>query len=163
MSEPNELVIAPRVAITPVEPLRTWSADCWRCRYCEELVFFAPAFRVLARRFGNHGYFHPNWKPNESPLLIKRGASIDHVLAVTRGGQNTLDNYVSACWECNLAKSNDAGWTPTPRQSSSWDGLLAAFVGLARSGDYVPDATDKKWLHAVETLGLAKATSISTS
>jgi 5-methylcytosine-specific restriction endonuclease McrA len=59
----------------------------------------------MARRFGNLGYWHPNWKADQSPLLIKRGVSVDHVVAVTRGGSHEVANFVTACWECNLRKS----------------------------------------------------------
>lgn len=97
--------IAPRVPISEEIALRTWCADCWSCRYCEELVFFPPAFRAMARRFGNHGYYHPNWKADHSPLLIRRGASVDHVVAVTRGGEHSAANFVTACWECISAKA----------------------------------------------------------
>ncbi len=35
-----------------------------------------------------------------------RAATIDHVLPVSRGGQNTWDNTVAACDRCNQAKAN---------------------------------------------------------
>ena len=27
---------------------------------------------------------------------------MDHVLPVSKGGQNSIENYVTACWDCNL-------------------------------------------------------------
>jgi hypothetical protein len=151
---PTELEpIAPRIAITPEQSLRVWTADRWTCRYCEELVFFPPAFRAMARRFGNHGYFHPNWKADESPLLIRRGASVDHVVAVTRGGAHGEANFVTACWECNLKKSNADGWAPSAETSShrGWDGMLAVFKGLVAAD---PDAAERRWLKAIATAGV---------
>jgi 5-methylcytosine-specific restriction endonuclease McrA len=54
-------------------------------------------------------------------------------LAVTRGGAHEPDNFVTACWECNLRKSNDVGWTPVaPRADGAWDGMLAVFVGITQ-------------------------------
>lgn len=144
--------IAPRLPITPEQSLRVWTADHWSCRYCNELVFFPPAFRAMARRFGNHGYFHPNWKADQSPLLIKRGASIDHVVAVTRGGAHDVGNFVTACWECNLKKSDAEGWSPTAaKPERSWDGMLAVFKGLAEAQ---PDAAERRWLRAIRSLSL---------
>lgn len=141
-----------RLAITEQDSLRTWSRDRWMCRYCGELVFFTPTFRAMAKRFGNHGYWHPNWKADQSPLLIKRGASVDHVLAVTRGGAHELENFVTACWECNLRKSNDTGWTPvSPRADGTWDGMLAVFKGITEG---TTDSAERTWRSAIVALGL---------
>jgi hypothetical protein len=141
-----------RLPISEEMALRTWIADCWTCRYCCELVFFPPAFRAMARRFGNHGYWHPNWKADHSPLLIRRGASVDHVVAVTRGGAHDDANFVTACWECNLRKGDQDGWVPKPRPTSGvWDGMLAVFVGLAITE---PDAAERCWLKTIEAVGV---------
>jgi hypothetical protein len=106
----------------------------------------------MSRRYGNHGYFHTNWKATEAPLLIRRGASVDHVVAHTRGGTHTIDNFVSACWDCNVRKNDNEGWTPRDRpEGGSWDGMLAVFVGIA--GDQ-PDDMEKKWLRAIDRCGL---------
>jgi HNH endonuclease len=143
---------AARIAITEQQALLTWSRDRWTCRYCSELVFFTPAFRALATRFGNHGYWHRNWKADESPLLIKRGASVDHVVAVTRGAAHQADNFVTACWECNLRKSNDVGWTPvTARADGPWDGMLAVFVGITQG---TTDGAERTWRRAIKALAL---------
>lgn len=41
---------------------------------------------------------------------------IDHVIPVSRGGLDTIDNLVTACEACNLAKGDKLirpeGWTP---------------------------------------------------
>jgi HNH endonuclease len=149
---PKPEPIAPRLAIKETQALQVWTADRWTCRYCEELVFFPPAFRAMASRFGNHGYYHSNWKADHSPLLIRRGASVDHVVAVTRGGAHAMENFVTACWECNLKKGNDEGWLPKPQAlGTTWDGLLAVFKGLAAEGS---DGSERRWLKAILSLGL---------
>jgi hypothetical protein len=150
---PGPIEPAPaRLAITPKQSLMVWSADSWTCRYCRELVFFPPAFRSMARRFGNHGYFHPSWKADQSPLLIERGASVDHIVAVTRGGEHDLANFVTACWECNLKKSNRTDWQPSaPVSKGPWDGLLAVFKGITT---HEPDSAERRWLSAIRALGL---------
>jgi hypothetical protein len=85
-------------------------------------------------------------------LLIKRGASVDHIVAVTRGGAHAVDNFVTACWECNLKKSNDEGWMPGPALlSGSWDGMLALFKGICSQD---PDGAERRWLNAIRVLGL---------
>ena len=39
---------------------------------------------------------------------------IDHVVAVSKGGTDSLNNLVVACERCNRAKGTDV-WDPTPR------------------------------------------------
>lgn len=149
---PTTEPVAPRLPITETQALQVWTAECWTCRYCDELVFFPPAFRAMARRFGNRGYYHPNWKADRSPLLIRRGASVDHVIAVTRGGTHAIENFVTACWECNLKKSNDEGWlAKAQRVGAPWDGMLAVFKGLTADD---PDASERRWSKAIKALGL---------
>jgi hypothetical protein len=149
------LPVAPkaiRLAITEQQALLTWSRDRWARRYCSELVFFTPTFRALAKRFGNHGYWHPNWKADESPLLIRRGASVDHVVAVTQGGAHELENFVTACWECNLRKSNDGGWAAVAtRADRTWDGMLAVFMGITQG---TTDSAERTLRRAVEANAL---------
>ncbi len=100
----------------------------------------------------NYGYWHPNWQADESPLLIKRGASVDHVIAVTRGGAHQLENFVTACWECNLRKSNDTGWTPVaPHADGMWDGMLAVSMGITEA---TSDSAERTWRRAVAALAL---------
>lgn len=145
-------VAASRLPISEEMALRTWAADAWTCRYCEELVFFPPAFRAMARQFGNAGYYHKNWKAEASPLLIRRGASVDHIVAVTRGGAHESVNFVTGCWECNLRKSNNDGWTAKPQRArGSWDGMLAVFKGLTVER---PDESERRWWRAIKALSL---------
>lgn len=36
----------------------------------------------------------------------KRNLTIDHVLPISRGGENTWKNMVTCCWKCNNIKGN---------------------------------------------------------
>ena len=38
------------------------------------------------------------------------GCNVDHIVPVSKGGTNDLDNLVTACEQCNLGKS-DIGTT----------------------------------------------------
>jgi HNH endonuclease len=85
-------------------------------------------------------------------LLIRRGASVDHVVPVTRGGVHDAANFVTSCWACNLKKSNEEGWLPRPQCTGViWDGMLAVFKGLTTTE---PDGPERRWLKAIDTLGL---------
>lgn len=62
-----------------------WSSvgerDDWRCRWCE----------ITCNRTGGT---HKN----------PRGATVDHVIPLAKGGTHAWDNVVCSCWKCNTEK-----------------------------------------------------------
>ena len=69
-------------------------------------------------------------------------ASVDHIIPVTKGGQNELDNYATACWECNLTMKDTAVENKPPHDKtnqdnieSNWDGFLSLYPKLASEND----------------------------
>lgn len=74
------------------------SRDCDRCRYCAVLV---------------------SWKARRG----KNAATYDHVIPVSKGGGNSLENVVVACRTCNTSKGDrspeEAGMTLLPPGSLS--------------------------------------------
>lgn len=126
-----------RESISKHDQLTVFYRDDWMCRYCGEAVFFAQALKLLDSLNPNHGYYHPNGKSGAIlPLFQWRWASVDHVVPVTKGGQNRLDNYVTSCRQCNLRLSNDTENRPSPNpkrrkdQSLRWDGLAGIYYEL---------------------------------
>lgn len=69
-----------------------------------------------------------------------KATTVDHVLPRSRGGSNTWDNVVAACYRCNNRKADrllsELGWTLgfTPKAPTGWSWLV---VGVA--------ATDPDW------------------
>ena len=75
-------------------------------------------------------------------LFRTKWASVDHINPVTKGGQNELDNYATACWECNLTMNDTAVENKPPPDKinqdnikSNWDGLLSLYPKLAKTQD----------------------------
>lgn len=46
-------------------------------------------------------------------------ATADHLLPVSRGGSNRLENLVPACRPCNSARQADPDWRPAAAQSTT--------------------------------------------
>jgi len=69
-----------------------------------------PANRIaheqLAERDGLNCYLCNEAIDMALPRTSKMGATIDHVVPLSRGGADELDNLKLAHWTCNLAKSN---------------------------------------------------------
>ncbi|HLC50588.1 MAG TPA: HNH endonuclease [Candidatus Nanoarchaeia archaeon] len=124
--------------------LRVWIRDAWTCRYCNEPVFFAPTLKLLNQLSPEHGYYHPNGKSGVIlPLFQWRWCSVDHVHPSSKGGEDKEENYVTACWECNL-KFNDKTiekGKPSPKSINvdnlkiKWDGFSSIYVKLSKKKD----------------------------
>jgi 5-methylcytosine-specific restriction endonuclease McrA len=49
-------------------------------------------------------------------ILVRRDASVDHVVPRSRGGVDDASNYVIACRQCNSDKGDRViGWRPNER------------------------------------------------
>ena len=124
--------------------LKVWNRDNWTCKYCGEPVFFAPTLKLLNETSPNHGYYHPHGKADSILTLFQwRWASIDHIFPHSKGGEDSEENYVTACWECNL-KINDMTTKqgkPTPNKMNenakivNWDGLSSLYLKLWKKED----------------------------
>lgn len=124
--------------------LKIWKRDRWVCQYCGRPVFFGPTLKLLEKLSPSHGYYHPHGKASEMLLLFRwLWASIDHVKPISKGGEDTEDNYVTACWECNLKignKTKEEGKPgPGKRKKSietvNWDGLSSIYTKLSERDD----------------------------
>ena len=124
--------------------LKIWFRDNWSCKYCGEAVFFAPTLKLLNKLSPKHGYYHPNGKADKILSLFQwKWASVDHVHPHSKGGKDGEDNYVTACWECNLKlndKSEKQG-KPKPNKVNknselvNWDGLSSLYLELSEKND----------------------------
>ena len=78
--------------------------------------------------------FHPNWKTDLThPSYWEVGATVDHVVPVTRGGADDESNWVTTSMARNSAKMNwtlnELGWTVhPPGDIKHWDGLIRWFL-----------------------------------
>lgn len=121
--------------------LQVWKRDNWICKYCGDPVFFAPTLKLLNELSPGHGYYHPSGKEGSIlPLFQWKWASVDHIKPVSKGGDNAIDNYVTACWECNL-KYTDSLDKPASNVNNkkaiavNWDGLSSLYPKLCKNKD----------------------------
>lgn len=141
-----------RNPVTKKLQLKIWVRDNWTCRYCGDSVFFSPTLKLLSELSPNHGYYHPNGKADKMLSLFQwRWASVDHVNPASKGGVNSEENYVTACWKCNLTL-NDLSLEqgkPKPVKSNenairvNWDGFSSLYPKLCKKKD--------EWCRLLET------------
>lgn len=71
------------VAYEPVNPMRVFSRDGWRCQICGKPT------------------------PKERRGTLRSNApELDHRIPISRGGPHTYDNVQCACRQCNASKAN---------------------------------------------------------
>jgi len=135
---------AERRTIPKALQFRVWSRDSWHCRYCLRPLFFAPTLRELERRAPAHGYYHRNGRDGAMLRLLQMGwASADHFVPVTDGGQNTEENLVAACMECNISRGDEPASSkaralksiPPELRALHWDGFAAVYPALVAQPD----------------------------
>jgi hypothetical protein len=119
-------------SIAAFEPA-VYMRDGYRCRYCMIRVIDVRALLQFENWVGSE-----NFKVKGRSNQIRHGvalsfrATADHVLPVSHGGRTSLDNLVTACWNCNYGKYNallEQMDVDDPRGRSlmplsSWNGLM---------------------------------------
>ena len=132
-----------RTSIPKADQLHVFNRDNWTCKYCGDPVFFAPTLKLLEDKSPGHGYHHEHGKTGEMLELFRtKFASVDHINPVTKGGKNSFDNYVTACWECNLTLKDTAVEDKPSHDKinqdnidTNWDGLVSLYLKLAPDND----------------------------
>jgi 5-methylcytosine-specific restriction endonuclease McrA len=148
-------------AYGPVESVRVFIRDGFRDRYTGERLIYPPVLRVLATELPADFPFHPNWKTNVThPAFWEVGATVDHLVPVTRGGADDESNWVTTSMARNSAKMNwtlaELGWSLRPRGDfSQWDGLLRWFLEFTVTHpETLAIGSVRQW-HRAATLALA--------
>ncbi|MFM8507466.1 MAG: HNH endonuclease, partial [Actinomycetota bacterium] len=80
--------------------------DHYHCRYCDVPVIYQSEVEKIRVLFGPETF--QMCKDNDIAHGTLRAFynSFDHVVPRSRGGQNTADNIVTACYACNFGKDN---------------------------------------------------------
>lgn len=145
----------------PVEATRVFVRDGFVDRYTGERLVFPPVLRVLSVVLPTEFPYHPNWKMDVThPAYWEVGATIDHLVPVTRGGKDDDSNWVTTSMARNSAKMNwtleELGWTLLPPGDSRvWDGLLRWFLDYtATHPAALANASVRQW-HRAAKLGAA--------
>jgi 5-methylcytosine-specific restriction endonuclease McrA len=126
-----------RKPITPVVQVQVLRRDRYICRYCGTRTVPSPILRSAALAWPEFVPYNPNWRSDSThPIFVARAATFDHVNPHAHGGTDVTEaNLVTACWSCNLQKSEFSlerlGWTLREVDASgNWDGLTHAYPAL---------------------------------
>lgn len=120
-------------------------------RYSSEKMVFPPVLRLLSNLMPNEFPFHKNWKMSECHFAYwQLLPTIDHIIPVTRGGEDEESNWVCTSQLRNSVKSNwllkEVGWKLyEPGDLKDWDGLLNWFMIYV---DMHPEVVADKYINS---------------
>lgn len=103
-------------------------------RYTGKRLVFPGALRLLSILLPDHFPFHNNWKTDACHFgYYELFPTIDHLIPVSRGGEDGEANWITTSMLKNAAKANftmeELGWKLfPPGDLASWDGLTGWFM-----------------------------------
>ena len=115
------------------EALKVFIRDGFVDRYSGARLVFPGVLRVLALRLPAEFPYHPNWKMTETHHAFwELTPTVDHIVPVARGGEDSESNWVTTSMLRNSAKANwtldELGWELLPPgDPRDWDGLTSWF------------------------------------
>jgi hypothetical protein len=142
----------------PVESTRVFVRDGFIDRYTGEPLIFPPVLRVISAELPADFPFHPNWKTDVThPAYWELGATVDHLVPVTRGGADDESNWVTTSMARNSAKMNwlveELGWRlHPPGRMNEWDGLLGWFLQYTAERPALTSNTSMRQWHRAARL-----------
>lgn len=142
----------------PLDYTRVFIRDGFIDRYTGQRLVFPPVLRMISSALPEKFPYHPNWKTAVThPAYWEIGATIDHLVPVTRGGVDEPSNWMTTSMARNSAKMNwtltEVGWKLHPLGDCAvWDGLLRWCIDYSnRHPEAVVDSSIRQWLRAGST------------
>jgi hypothetical protein len=108
-------------------------------RYTGKKLVFIGALRLISHLMPETFPYHPAWKMEIChPAYWELVPTLDHIVPVARGGQDTLENWVTSSMLTNARKGSwtleAMGWTLLPPgDQTEWDGLMRTFMRLVEA------------------------------
>lgn len=89
----------------PVESARVFVRDGFIDRYTGARLIFPPVLRIVSAVLPSEFPFHPNWKTTAThPAFWEVGATIDHLVPVTRGERMTSRTGSQPPWSATALR-----------------------------------------------------------
>jgi 5-methylcytosine-specific restriction endonuclease McrA len=141
---------------TEIQALSVFQRDGFIDRYSGDRLVFPGTLRLLSHYLPEAFPFDPHWHTEKTHFAYwLLCPTIDHVVPVTRGGSDNLDNLVTTSQLHNSVKGlwflSELRWELHPAGSlDEWDGLLGWFKKQVREDEGANScAYIKRWQRAL--------------
>jgi hypothetical protein len=141
------------------QTMRIYMRDGFIDRYSGQPLVFQGSLRLMSELLPAAFPYHEHWKTDQCHFAYwELAPTLDHVVPVSRGGDNSDENIVTTSAVRNAAKANftldELGWSIKPAGDyGKWDGLVSWFVHMS---DKIPSVFEcnyfRGWLKIVENL-----------
>ena len=138
------------------QALEVFRRDGFIDRYSGDRLVFPGTLRLLSHYYPKAFPYHSHWHTEKTHLAYwLLCPTIDHVVPVTRGGSNDMDNFVTTSQLHNSVKGHwllsELGWClHKPGNLDEWYGLLGWFIQQIREdAGAISCAYIKRWQRAV--------------
>jgi hypothetical protein len=135
-----------------VQKTRIFLRDGFVDRYSGRKLVFPGTLKILSTELPEEFPYHPNWKQDSCHIgWWELCPTIDHIVPIARGGENSDSNFVTTSMLSNSIKSNftldELGWSLHPMgKLDEWDGLIQWFLDyVSEHQSLLDDAYTKKW------------------
>lgn len=125
-------------AYTEYQSTKIFIRDGFIDRYSGQKLVFPAVLRLISKLLPKEFPFHKNWKMSECHIVYwELFPTVDHLLPVARGGEDSESNWVCTSMLRNSAKSNwlleELGWELKPSGDfKKWDGLIHWFMDYVK-------------------------------
>lgn len=133
-------------------------------RYTGQRLLNPGVLKIFSTYFPEEFPYDPHWKMTKTHIAYwEMVPTLDHIIPIARGGEDTPDNWATTSMKNNSIKNNytleDIQWQLYPKGDlKEWDGLTKIFVELVDNDPaLLQDVYIKNW-YMVSKKALAKRT-----
>jgi 5-methylcytosine-specific restriction endonuclease McrA len=155
--------VRPRAAreYTKRDMLEVFIRDGFVCRYTDQRLVFVGALRLLSHLCPDEFPYHRNWRTDACHIAYwDLCPTIDHVVAITRDGQDEFENWVTTSMTTNMRMGNAGQREPRDVNAleNRWDGLTIWFATQVKDNEALLKtlgSSVREWYRAANSLRAA--------
>lgn len=124
-------------------------------RYTGDKLINPGALKLISYYYPAEFPYHAHWKTTDTHMAyMELIPTIDHIVPISRGGEDTPKNWATTSMKKNSIKSNwtleELGWELFPAGDiREWDGLTDLFLEIVKTHpEVLSDNYIKKWYKA---------------
>lgn len=134
------------------QKMEQFKRDGFIDRYTGEKLVNPGVLKMISFFYPKEFPYHAHWKMTDTHVAyMELIPTIDHIVPISKGGSDSIENWVTTSMNKNAKKSNwtldEIGWKLYPAGNiDDWDGLTKLFISLVEKYPHVlTDNYIAKW------------------